>query len=288
MQLSAENTAIVLDSTADCPDPQARSRNWRMVPLYVRFGDETFRDYVDITPDEFYARLKDASEPPKSSQPTPADFAAVYEELAGYEHVLAVMLSAKLSGTFESARLGAESAGDSRVTVIDSGVTSGGTVILADAIQRRLEAGTTMEEIDALVERFKQARGLLFTVETLEYLVRGGRVGKAAGLAGQLLSVKPILAFDDGEVAPLKRVRGRAKALAEFERLFLESTEDSPDLHVGVGHAAAPEDAEALVTRMRAARPQASVDIVTTLGPVIGTHGGPGTLGLFWFHDDPA
>ena len=145
-----------------------------MVPLYVSFGDETFRDYVDITPDEFYARLKDASQAPKSSQPTPADFAAVYEELAGYEHVLAVMLSSKLSGTCESARLGAESAGDSRVTVIDSGVTSGGTVILADAIQRRLQAGTTMEEIDALVERFKRLRGLLFTVETLEYLVRGG------------------------------------------------------------------------------------------------------------------
>ena len=100
--------------------------------------------------------------------------------------------------------------------------------------------------------------------------------------------MKPILAFDDGEVAPLKRVRGRAKALAEFERLFLEGTEDSPDLHVGVGHAAAPQDAEALVARMRAARPHASLDIVTTLGPVIGTHGGPGTLGLFWFQDDPA
>jgi DegV family protein with EDD domain len=258
-----------------------------MVPLYVRFGDETFRDYVDIAPDEFYARLKDAPEAPKTSQPTPADFAAAYEELAGYEHILAVMLSAKLSGTCESARLAAESAGDARVNVIDSGVTSGGTVILADAIQRRLAAGTTMEEIQELVERFRRTRGLLFTVETLEYLVRGGRIGKAAGLAGQLLSVKPILAFDDGEVAPLKRVRGRAKALAEFEALFLAETEDSPDLHVGVGHADAPEDAAKLVERIRSGRPSASLDIVTPLGPVIGTHGGPGTLGLFWFQDEP-
>ena len=198
------------------------------------------------------------------------------------------MLSAKLSGTYESARLAAESAGDARVTVIDSGVTSGGTVILADAIQRRLEAGTTMEEIDALVERFKRTRGLLFTVETLEYLVRGGRIGKAAGLAGQLLSVKPILAFDDGEVAPLKRVRGRAKALAEFEKLFVEGTEDSPDLHVGVGHAVSPDDAQGLLARLKAARPNASYDLFVTLGPVIGTHGGPGTLGLFWFQDDPS
>jgi fatty acid kinase fatty acid binding subunit len=285
VQLSAENTAVVLDSTADLPDAAARHANWRVVPLYVRFGDETFREYVDISPEEFYRRLRGSPEPPRSSQPTPADFAAVYEELAGYERIVCLMISAKLSGTAESARLGAESADDGRVTVIDSGVTSGGTVILADAVQRRLERGTSEEEIQEVVERFRRERGLLFTVETLEYLVRGGRLGKAQGLAGQLLSVKPILQFDDGEVAPLKRVRGRAKALAEFERLFLSGTQDSPDLHVGVGHADAPADAEELVRRIRAGRPQCSVDIVTTLGPVIGTHGGPGTLGLFWFDD---
>jgi DegV family protein with EDD domain len=287
VQLSAENTAIVLDSTADCPDPQSRHRNWRVVPLYVGFGDETLRDHVDVSADEFYRRLREAPVPPRSSQPTPADFAAAYEELAAYEAILCVLLSSRLSGTYESARLAAESSGDGRVTTIDSGVTSGGTVILADAIQRRLARGTTMEEIDALVERFHRTRGLLFTVETLEYLVRGGRVGKASGLAGQLLSVKPILHFEDGEVAPLKRVRGRAKALAELERLFLEGTEDSPDLHVGVGHAAARADADALVERLRAGRPQASYDLLVTLGPVIGTHGGPGTLGLFWFQDEP-
>ena len=287
MQLTAENTAIVLDSTADYPDAQSRHPNWRMVPLYVRFGDETLREYVDITPEQFYRRLRDAPEPPRSSQPTPADFAVVFEELAGYEKVLAVLLSAKLSGTYESARLGAESIGDRRVTLVDSGVICGGAVILADALQRRLERGTTEEELLAVVERFRRTRGLLFTVETLEYLVRGGRIGKASGLAGQLLNVKPILHFDEGEVAPLKRVRGRAKALAEFEALFLAETEDSPDLHVGVGHADAPEDAARLVERLRAGRPSASLDIVTPLGPVIGTHGGPGTLGLFWFQDEP-
>ena len=286
MQLSADNTAIVLDSTADCPDPKARHANWRMVPLYVRFGDETLREYVDITPEEFYRRLRESPEPPKSSQPTPADFAAAYEELTGYERIVAVLLSAKLSGTFESARLAAESSGR-EATLVDSGVICGGAVILADALQRRLERGTTEEELLAVVERFRRTRGLLFTVETLEYLVRGGRVGKASGLAGQLLNVKPILHFDDGEVAPLKRVRGRAKALAEFEAMFLEATEDSPDLHVGVGNADAPGDAAKLVERLHAARPAASLDIVTTLGPVIGTHGGPGTLGLFWFQDEP-
>ena len=285
MPLSAENTAVVLDSTADLPDPQGRHANWRLVPLYVRFGDETFREYADISAAEFYRRLRESSEEPKSSQPSPADFQGVFDSLSGYENVLCVVLSAKISGTYESARLAAENAGDGRVRVIDSGVTSGGTTILADAIQRRLERGTDNAEIERLVERFRRERGLLFTVDTLEYLIRGGRIGKAAGLAGQLLSVKPILILDDGEVAPFKRVRGRGKAIAELESLFVAGSEDSPHLHMGVGHAEAPQDAEELVMRLQAARPSASLDILTTLGPVIGTHGGPGTLGLFWFQD---
>jgi len=285
VRLSAENTAVVLDSTADLPDPRARHLNWRLVPLYVRFGEETFREYVDISAEDFYRRLRASSQPPKSSQPSPADFEEVFGSLSEYERILCVVLSSKISGTYESARLAAEPAGE-RVKVIDSGVTSGGTVILADAIQRRLDRGTEEKEIDALVDRFKRERGLLFTVDTLEYLIRGGRIGKAAGLAGQLLSVKPILVLDDGEVAPLKRVRGRRKAIAEMERLFVEGSQDGSGLHVGVAHADAQEDCDELAGRVRAARPHAALDLVLTLGPVIGTHGGPGTLGLFWFQDE--
>jgi len=284
--LSAENTAIVLDSTSDLPEGHGRP-SWRVVPLYVRFGDqEARREYVDVSSAEFYRRLRESDQPPKSAQPSPADFATVFEDLSGYERILCVVLSAKLSGTFASAELAAQDFGG-KVRVLDSKVTSGGTVILTDAIQRRLDRGTDDDEVDAVVEHFQRDRGLLFTVDTLEYLVRGGRIGKAAGLAGQLLSVKPILAFDDGEVAPLKRVRGRAKALGELEEIFRGSTEgqDDPNLHVGVGHAEARDDCDELVRRVQAARPHASVDIVTTLGPVIGTHGGPGTLGLFWFWD---
>jgi len=285
VRLSAENTAVVLDSTADLPDPRARHLNWRLVPLYVRFGEETFREYVDISAEDFYRRLRASSQPPKSSQPSPADFEEVFGSLSEYERILCVVLSSKISGTYESARLAAEPAGE-RVKVIDSGVTSGGTVILADAIQRRLDRGTEEKEIDALVDRFKCERGLLFTVDTLEYLIRGGRIGKAAGLAGQLLSVKPILVLDEGEVAPLKRVRGRRKAIAEMERLFVEGSQDGSGLHVGVAHADAQEDCDELAGRVRAARPHAALDLVLTLGPVIGTHGGPGTLGLFWFQDE--
>ena len=285
--LSAESTAVVLDSTADLPDPSVRHPNWRLVPLYVRFGEESFRDHVELSAGDFYARLRSTATQPQSSQPTPADFARVFEELSHFDRILVVAISAKLSGTAESARLAAQSIerGD-RVKVIDSASASGGIVMLADAIQRRLAAGTTEDEVDELVARFKREAGLLFTVDTLDYLVRGGRVGKAAGLAGQLLNVKPILTIRDGEVEPLKRVRGRAKALAEFERLFAEGTEDSPLLHVGVAHADAAAAADELAARLRAARPAASFDFHAILGPVIGTHGGPGTLGLFWFRDE--
>jgi len=286
VRLSSETTAVVLDSTADLPDPAARHPNWRLVPLYVRFGDETYRDHVELGAVEFYEKLRASDAQPQSSQPTPADFEAAFAELEGFERILCVLISGKLSGTAESARLAAQARGDDRVTVIDSASVSGGVVMLADAIQRRLDRGTTLEEIEELVARFQRESTILFTVDTLDYLVRGGRVGKAAGLAGQLLSVKPILAIDDGEVEPLKRVRGRQKALAELLRLFEEGTEDGPALHVGVAHADAEGELETLVDRIRERRPQASLDFEAQLGPVIGTHGGPGTIGLFWFRDE--
>ena len=255
--------------------------------MYVQFGTETFRDYVDLGSDDFYRRLRSSPEQPRTSQPTPGDFASAFESLAAdFERVLCVVIPAKLSGTAESARRAAESQGDGKVMVIDSGSASGGIVILADALQRRLDAGTTEDELQALVSRFRRESGLLFTVDTLEYLVRGGRIGKAAGFAGQLLNVKPILAIEDGEVVPLKRVRGRAKAITEVERLFVEGSTEGPNLHVGVAHAEARTEAEDLVRRVERARPSASVDFFGTLGPVVGTHAGPGTLGLFWFEDE--
>ena len=286
MRLSSENTAVVVDSTADLPDPAARHANWRLVPLYVHFGDETLRDHVDISAAEFYRRLRAGESQPKTSQPTPADFEQAFASLGEYERIVCVLISGRLSGTVESARLAARSVGGDRVTVIDSESVSGGVVILADAIQRLLARGTTDEDVERLVERYRREFGLLFTVDTLDYLVRGGRVGKAAGFAGELLSVKPILAIREGEVVPLKRVRGRAKALAELERLFTEGTEDSPDLHVGLAHADAAGEADGLARRIEAARPSAALDFRAELGPVIGAHGGPGTIGLFWFRDE--
>ena len=155
MTLTAENTAIVLDSTADFPEAPERFPNWRVVPLYVLFGDESYRDYVDLTPEEFYARLRTADELPTTSQPTPGDFLATYEELSGYERIYSLHLSAALSGTYQSATTAAAELGD-KVRVVDSESASAAIAMLGLAIQRRLERGTTDDEIDALIERFKE------------------------------------------------------------------------------------------------------------------------------------
>jgi DegV family protein with EDD domain len=284
MKLTAENTAIVLDSTADFPDANSRFPNWRVVPLYVRFGDESYRDYVDITPADFYARLRTAEELPTTSQPTPADFHAVYEELAGFDRILSLHLSSKLSGTFQSAGTAAAEFGG-QVRVIDTTTASAAITILALAIQRRLEAGVTDEEVGELVARFRRESGLIFTLDTLEYLARGGRIGRAAGWAGQLLNIKPILTLADGEVLPIKQVRGNRKAVQEFAEAFQAATRDEPGLRVGIAHADAPDRMRALEKLVHDLRPQAQIEVATTLGPVVGTHAGPGTVGLFWLQD---
>jgi DegV family protein with EDD domain len=286
MRLTAANTAIVLDSTADFPEAPSRFPNWRVVPLYVRFGDESFRDYVELGPEDFYARLRTAPELPTTSQPTPGDFLSAYEELGAYERIFSVHIASELSGTFASAERAAEEVGGGRIRTIDSGTASAAIAMLGLAIQRRLERGTSDEEIDELVARYEQGAGLLFTVDTLEFLQKGGRIGRARALAGTLLHVKPILTITDGEVVPLKRVRGNQKAMQEFVREFTAGTRDSPSLRVGIAHADAPERAQQLVRMVGSERPQAQVELVTTLGAVVGTHAGPGTVGFFWFEDD--
>ena len=285
MELTAENTAIVVDSTADFPEAPERFPNWRVVPLYVRFGDESFRDYVELSPEQFYARLRTSKETPSTSQPTPGDFLTVYEELAAYERVLSIHIAGKLSGTIESARAAARELGDERVRTIDSESASAAIAMLGLAIQRRLERGTSDEEVDALVERYRREAGLLFTVDTLEYLARGGRIGRARAWAGELLNIKPILSIEDGEVLPVKRVRGNRKAFLEFASAFEAVTVDRPGLRVAIAHAEAPDRAEALRKLVRDKRPSAEIELVTTLGPVVGAHAGPGTIGFFWYDD---
>ena len=286
MNLTTENTAIVLDSTADYPEAEARFPNMRVVPLYVRFGDETYRDYVELGPTGFYEKLRTSTELPATAQPTPQDFLAAYEALERYERIYSLQVSSKVSGTIQSAELAAAEVGGGKVRVVDTLSVSLAVAMLSHAVQRRLARGTTDEEIDELVERFRTRSGVVFTVGTLEFLQRGGRIGRAAALAGSLLNVLPILAIEDGVVTAVTRVRGQRKALGEFERRLAEATDDRPGLRVAIAHADAAEWVGTLSELVWRVRPNAEIEFTATLGAVVGTHAGPGAVGFFWFPDE--
>lgn len=286
MNLTTENTAVVLDSTSDYPEAPSRFPNMRFVPLYVRFGDETYRDYVELGPAEFYEKLRTSPVTPATAQPTPQDFVDAYEQLASYERIYSLHVSSKVSGTFQSAELAAQEIGGDRVRVVDSLTASLAIAMLSHAIQRRLARGTSDEEIEQLVDRFHRDANVVFTVETLEYLQRGGRIGRAAAIAGSLLNVRPILGVQDGVVVAVARVRGRQKALTEFERRLVEETTDGPGLRVAIAHADAADWVGTLSEIVWRVRPQAEIEFTATLGAVVGTHAGPGAVGFFWFQDE--
>jgi len=286
VNLNTENTAVVLDSTSDYPEAPSRFPNMRFVPLYVRFGDDTYRDYVELGPTEFYEKLRTSPVTPATAQPTPQDFVDAYEELAAYERIYSLHVSSKVSGTFQSAELAAQEIGGDKIRVVDSLTASLAIAMLSHAIQRRLARGTTDEEIEALIGRFHRDAEVLFTVETLEYLQRGGRIGRAAALAGSLLNVRPILGMDDGVVIAVSRVRGPQKALAEIERRFVEATTDGRGLRVAIAHADASEWVGTLSEIVWRTRPKAEIEFTATLGAVVGTHAGPGAVGFFWFQDE--
>jgi fatty acid kinase fatty acid binding subunit len=287
VELTRESTAVVLDSTSDFVDARERHANMRIVPLYVLFDGVPLRDQVDIAPAAFYERLAAARTLPTTSQPTPEDFLACYRELldAGYVRIWSLHLSSKLSGTYESARRAADELGGGHVRPVDTGTASLACALLAEAIDRRLVRGTSDEEIEELVGRFERTNRVVFTCATLEYLQKGGRIGKAQALAGSLLNVKPILEIRDGVVEPVGRVRGRQKALEEFGRLFTDDTQDRDGLRTAIAHANAPEWVDVLTDLVARARPRATVDLVEPLGAVVGTHAGPGAVGFFWFQD---
>jgi|tagenome__1003787_1003787.scaffolds.fasta_scaffold20982567_5 DAK2 domain fusion protein YloV len=280
--LTPENTAIVLDSTADLPAPESVHRNWRMVPLTVRFGEHGMLDFIELRPEEFYRRLESSRERPSTAAPAPGAYQAAFEELSGYARILVLPVSSKLSGSSAAAEVAARAVDPSgrRITVLDGGSVSGATLLLADGLQRLLVRGVAE---NALVTWFEEARerlSLLFSVETLEYLRRGGRIGRAKAAIGGLLRVRPLLGLSDGEVVAYGKVRGRNAVLPAFERFLTERVGEDEPARVAVVHARDLDRAQELRELVARRRPRCTVDHVVELGAVVGTHGGPGTLGM--------
>lgn len=270
------NVKVITDSTSDIPSDVAQSLDIEVVPMYVRFGDDVYKDGVDLQSDEFYRKMADSAVHPTTSQPSPEDFAAVYRKhMDSGLDILSVHISSKLSGTLNSAYLGRDMAGGSnRIEIIDSSLNSMGLGLVAMAAARSAIAGDGLSDVVAETNKAIARTKMLGMFRTLKYMVRGGRVSRAQGLIGSLLSVKPMLTFRDGEVVRAGAVRTVQQGIDRlFE--FAEGAVHISDL--AIVHSQVAEQAQELVSRLSYLVPEGRIT-VSQLGPALGVHGGPGVL----------
>jgi DegV family protein with EDD domain len=272
---------IVTDSTAYLPEASIREQDIRVVPLYVHFGEEAFREGMELSNKEFYTRLKGAEMLPTTSQPSPGEFYEVFKGLveAGHE-VVTLTISSKLSGTWSSAMAAKEMLPEAPISVIDTLSTSVGLQLMVQAAVDAASAGSSRQEIVDQIEEIKETMHLWFVVDTLEYLAKGGRIGNAKAFLGTLLKVKPILVLQDGAIEPLEQVRSKRKAqdrMLDLVEEYLGS--NGPQARVAIAHALVPQEAQAvsqeLEERLGCCQP-----LTAGIGPVIGTHTGPGVIGV--------
>jgi DegV family protein with EDD domain len=267
---------IVTDSTADLSPQVARELGITVVPVYVRFGERVYRDGVDISEDEFYQKLVESPIHPATSQPSPADFADVYKKLSReVDEIVSIQVTSKLSGTYNSALQGKELVKTGcRIEVVDSLSVTMGLGLIAMAAARLAEAGESlpvvMEEIRQCIPRIR----LLGVFDTLKYLLRSGRIGKAKALLGSMLNVKPLLTMRDGELFPAGQVRTRSKGI---ERLF-DLVKNALNIQeLAIVHSTTPDEAGSLRERVASIFDRGRIH-VARLGPALGVHGGPGAL----------
>ncbi|HMB71352.1 MAG TPA: DegV family protein, partial [bacterium] len=281
-------TAIVCDSTADLPAELRERHGITMVPLQILFGDRVYRDQRDLSSDEFYRRLA-GGEIPTTSQPPPRAFVEALESIRADRPVVILTLAAGLSGTIRSAHSGAELAAQERVRVIDSRSASLGLGLQALGAARLAERGAGPEEIARWIERWREVTGIAFTVQTLEYLRRGGRVGRAAGLLGGLLGVRPVLTWNGEEVKAEAKARGDEDAFGKVMAAVARRVPDGARARFGIVHADRPREAERAEEALRSRWNVVELVHAGFTG-VIGAHTGPGTWGVVWQlvpDDDP-
>lgn len=267
---------VVTDSTADIPPDLIGDRPLTVVPLIVEIAGRSYRDGIDLSRDQFLALLREGHMP-RTSQPSIGTFQEVYRDLIdrGYD-IVSIHIAATLSGTYNSARAAAQAVAPERIRVIDTKTVSMSVGWIALEAADLAAAGKSLDEVAAHAERRTRDQRLYAVLETLEYLHRGGRIGRSALLLGSALQIKPIVEVRQGTVEPLERVRTMRRAL---DRLIALVTEQCPWDHVAVFHLDAPAAAETVAARLREVQP--GVDLITgQIGTVVGAYGGPGLVGV--------
>lgn len=274
--------SVVTDSVADLPREIAQAHGVSIVPLTVIFGEEAFLDGVDLDSRGFFTKLRGSAVMPSTSQPSPADFIQVYEDLLKtHDHIVSAHASCKLSGTYQSACIARDALGSSAIDVIDTSQVTmcEGLAVLEAA--RAAQCGAGPREVCEVVSRVAGSVRLLFTVDTLEFLERNGRIGKAASLVGTLLAIKPIIHLEDGEVAPADKVLGSRRVLPRVIELMDKAIGGSQAICASVVHADAREKADEWKSEIEK-RFECRELILAEVGPVVGTHAGPGSVGVVW------
>jgi len=273
-------TAFVVDSTAYIPPNQVQQFDIKVIPQVLIWDGETLLDGVDIQPTAFYERLRDSKTMPTTSQATIEAFKEVFAPLvAEGRPILAILVSDKLSGTIQSAEQAKAEFPDAKIVIIDSEAAAMALGFQVLAAARGAREGKSFDEVAEIARRAKEQTGVLLVVDTLEFLHRGGRIGGASRLIGTALSMKPVLELQDGVLDVVERVRTRSKAQARLLDILEERIDGRPNLRLAVLHAAAEEQARALL-EMAANRLNPVETVFSEVSPVVGTHVGPGTLGL--------
>ncbi|WP_018112267.1 DegV family protein [Thermus igniterrae] len=273
--------ALVTDSTSDLPGPLRERLGIRVVPLYVNLGGRVYRDWQEITPEEIFQKVREGSAFPTTSQPSPEDFLRTYEEaLKEADHVLSVHISAKLSGTVQSAELAAQSF-PGRITVFDSQAASLGIGMMVLRAHELLGEGKGLAEVLEELKRIRQDHFVRFSVATLEFLKRGGRIGGAQALLGTLLGIKPILTLKEGRVEAAGRARGEKKAREEILKDFKAWGQGRRSIRAFFLYSAEESAVGELKEMVLASGLPVEEALVSELGAVIASHTGPGTYGFY-------
>jgi len=277
--------AIVTDSISSLTQAMGQKYGVHVIPIYVLSGTQTLRDGIDLDAERFYRLLTTSSQLPTTSQPTTVDFLRQYTQLwPRAEAIVSIHASGKLSATVDSARAAARELPGLPIHVIDSCSVSMGQGMMAIAAARASAAGQDAAQVVTLVERLVSKTNVIFTVDTLEYLRKGGRIGGATALLGSALRIKPVLHVEDGRVEPLERTRTNVRARNRLLDLMGDRVGTSQAVYAAVLHCAVPDEAQRLAGDVAARFP--CVELITAeAGPVIGTHAGPGTLGVGFYTD---
>ena len=274
---------IIIDSTVYLPEKYLKELDIDVIPLHVIWGEEIFRDGVDISPDEFYRRLPSAKVMPTTSQPSPKEFISLYEKyLAEGRDILSIHISSKMSGTVDSAHQAKNHLSTGNIEVIDSEFTTLGTAFQAIAAAKAAKEGATLKGCTDIAKNVRAHTQIYFLVETLEFLKRGGRIGGAAALLGSALNLKPILYVKEGSIEAYEKVRTMKKALARMIEIMEKQIGDKRPVYIGISQATAPENAAWLKAEIQKRFKDADIVefVESELSPVIGTHAGPGTVAL--------